>query len=168
MQVLFKKFLQGCRLVFPHGLLLLRLLFSTHFYLLVFVAQRMERFSVSALHVHDRRAENFVSSRIDFLNVIVSKTDREQIRRFKRGIMSASDSKAVVDHVSDLSSSKEPILFVGFLFLQTDLLLEVGILDDLIQSRSNSCVQHFKIREILSPKLIAILIHPLSRPSPLL
>ena len=59
--------------------------------------------------------------------------------------MSTSDSKAVVDHVSDLSSAKEPILFLSFLFLETDLLLEVGILNDLAQSRSNPCVQHFKI-----------------------
>ena len=39
--------------------------------------------------------------------------------------MSTSDSKVVVDHESDLSSTKEPILFLGFLFLQTDLFLEV-------------------------------------------
>ena len=47
--------------------------------------------------------------------------------------MSTSDSKVVVDHVSDLSSAKEPTLFLSFLFLQTDLFLEVGILDDLVQ-----------------------------------
>ena len=46
-----------------------------------------------------------------------------------------------MDHVSDLSSTKEPILFVSFLFLETDLFLEVGILDDLVQSRSNSRIQ---------------------------
>ena len=61
--------------------------------------------------------------------------------------MSTSDSEVVVDHVSDLSSSKKPI---RFLFLQTDLLFEVGILDDLVQSRSNLRVQQFKIREILT------------------
>ena len=35
--------------------------------------------------------------------------------------MSTSDSKVVVDHVSDLSSTKKPILFLSFLFLETDL-----------------------------------------------
>ena len=59
--------------------------------------------------------------------------------------MSTSHSKVVVDHESDLSSSEEPILFLGFLFLETDLHLEVGILDDLVQSRSNLRVQHLRI-----------------------
>ena len=36
--------------------------------------------------------------------------------------MSASDPEVVVSHVSDLSSSKKPILFQSFLFLQADLL----------------------------------------------
>ena len=36
-QVLFKKFLHGCRLVFSDGLQPLRLVFSTHFYLLLLV-----------------------------------------------------------------------------------------------------------------------------------
>ena len=31
----------------------------------------------------------------------------------------------VVDHESDLSSSKQPVLFVGFLLLEADLLLEL-------------------------------------------
>ena len=39
--------------------------------------------------------------------------------------MSTSNTKVVVDHVSDLSSSKKRVLFLSFLFLQTDLLLEV-------------------------------------------
>ena len=29
---------------------------------------------------------------------------------------------------------RKPVLFLGFLFLETDLLLNVGILDDLVQS----------------------------------
>ena len=64
--------------------------------------------------------------------------------------MSASGSKVVSDHASDLSSTKKPILFVGFLFLETDLLLELGIADDLVQSRRNSRVPQFKIRKILT------------------
>ena len=46
-----KKFLHGCRLVFPTDSCLWGSFFSTHFYfyLLVLVAQRMERFLVSVL-----------------------------------------------------------------------------------------------------------------------
>ena len=65
--------------------------------------------------------------------------------------MSSSDSKVVVDYVSDPSSAKESILFLSFLFLQTDLSLEVGILDDLVQSRRNPRIQHLKIREMSLP-----------------
>ena len=52
--------------------------------------------------------------------------------------MRTSDSKVIVDHVSDQFSSKNRVLFQDFLFLQTGLLCGVGVLDDLIQSRSNS------------------------------
>ena len=76
--------------------------------------------------------------------------DREKNRRMQYCIMSTNDSKVVVDHVGDLSSSKKPILFLDFLFLKTDLLLEVRIWDDLVQSRGNSRVQHLEIREILT------------------
>ena len=55
-QVPFKKSLHGCRWDFPDGLLPLRVLFSTHFYLLVLVAQRMERFWKLTSHAHNRRA----------------------------------------------------------------------------------------------------------------
>ena len=68
----------------------------------------------------------------------------------KNGIMSTSDTKVVIDHESDVSSSLKPVLLLGFLFLETDLLLEVGILDDPVQSRSDFRVQHFEIREILT------------------
>ena len=50
----------------------------------------------------------------------------------------------------DLYSSNKPILFLSFLFLESDLLFEVGILDDLVQSRGNLRVQHFKILEFLA------------------
>ena len=67
---------------------------------------------------------------------------------------------------ADLSSSEKPVLLLSFLFLRTDLLLEVGILDDLVQSRSNRHVQHFKNSVISCPHLIAMTsIHPLNRPS---
>ena len=64
--------------------------------------------------------------------------------------MSASHSKVVVDHEGDLSSSQKPVLFLGFLFLETDLLLELGILNDLVQRRSNLRVHHFKCWKNLS------------------
>ena len=60
--------------------------------------------------------------------------------------MSASNREVVSDHVSDLSSAKKQIFFLSFLFLQTDLFLEVGILDDLVQSRRNPRIQHLKVR----------------------
>ena len=65
--------------------------------------------------------------------------------------MSARNPEVVVDHASDLSSAKESILFLSFLFLQTDLFLELGILDDLVQSRGNLRVQHFKVWESSLP-----------------
>ena len=61
--------------------------------------------------------------------------------------MSVSIPEVVVDHVSDLSSAKEPILFLSFLFLQTDLSLEVRILEDLLQRRRNPRIQHLKSGE---------------------
>ena len=64
--------------------------------------------------------------------------------------MNINESNAVIDHGGDLSSSNKTVLFLGFLFLETDLLLDVGILDDLVQSRSNSRVQHLEIGEIVA------------------
>ena len=61
--------------------------------------------------------------------------------------MSASNSEVVVNHASDLSSSKKPIFFLSFHFLQTDRLSEVGIQNDLFQSRSNSRVADPQILE---------------------
>ena len=58
--------------------------------------------------------------------------------------MSASHSKAVADHEGDLSSSWKPVLLLGFVLLVTDFLLEVGVLDDLVQCRSNIRVQLLK------------------------
>ena len=52
--------------------------------------------------------------------------------------MSASHSRVVADYEGDLSSSLKPVLFLDFMFLETDLLLEVRILDDHVQSRKQS------------------------------
>ena len=78
--------------------------------------------------------------------------------------------KVVVDHASDLSSTKKLVLFLSFLFLQIDLFLEVGILDDLVQSRRNPRIQHLKVPEMeYNPELSAMMSsRPPNRPSPLL
>ena len=48
-------------------------------------------------------------------------------------------------HEGDLSSSSKQVLLLGFLLLETDLLLELRSLDDLARRRSNLRVQHLKI-----------------------
>ena len=62
--------------------------------------------------------------------------------------MSATNPKVVVDHEGDLSFSYKLVLFLGFLFLETDTLLELGFLDDLVYSRSNFRVQLFKFGKL--------------------
>ena len=62
--------------------------------------------------------------------------------------MSASNPEVVVDLASDLSSTKELMFFLSFLFLQRDLFLEEEILDDLVQSRRNPRIQCLKNREM--------------------
>ena len=47
--------------------------------------------------------------------------------------MDPSDPEVVVDQESDLPASEESVYLLSLLFFQTDLLLEVGILDDLVQ-----------------------------------
>ena len=44
-----------------------------------------------------------------------------------------SDPEVFVDQVSNLSSAKETVLFLGFSFLQTDSSFEVRIMDDSVQ-----------------------------------
>ena len=57
--------------------------------------------------------------------------------------MSASHSKVIVNHEGDPSSSQKPVL-------EADLLLELGIMDDLVQSRGNLRVQNLKFWKTLS------------------
>ena len=47
--------------------------------------------------------------------------------------MASSDPEVIVDQVGNLSTSKETVLLLGFMFLQTDSSFEVGILDDFVQ-----------------------------------
>ena len=58
--------------------------------------------------------KKFIPSCIEFLNIIVPKSDREQISVIQYCIMSASNSKIVVDHEGDLSSSQKPSSFWAF------------------------------------------------------
>ena len=46
--------------------------------------------------------------------------------------MGSSDPELTVDQVGNLSTSKETVLFLGFLFLQTDSPFELGIMDGFV------------------------------------
>ena len=48
-------------------------------------------------------------------------------------IVDDSDLEVIVDQASDLSCAKESVCSLSLLFLQTDILLEVGILDNFVQ-----------------------------------
>ena len=48
-------------------------------------------------------------------------------------IMDSSDPEVFVDQVSNLPATKETVLLLGFLFLQTDLSFDLGIMDDSVQ-----------------------------------
>ena len=79
------------------------------------------------------------------------------------GFINASDPEVIADHASDLSSAKESIFFLSFLFLQTDLFLVVELWmvsfsADAFLASSNS----------KSGKGVYPLNHPLNGPSPLL
>ena len=65
-------------------------------------------------------------------------------------IVGSSDPEVLVDQVSDLSSTKKPTLFLGFPFLQIDLFLQAGILDDSVQCWSNSRIKYFKVWSLSS------------------
>ena len=49
------------------------------------------------------------------------------------GIVGSSDPEVIVDQVGNLSASKETVLFLGLLFLQTDFPFEMGVMDDFVQ-----------------------------------
>ena len=58
--------------------------------------------------------------------------------------MGSSDPELIVDQVGNLSTSKETVLFLGLLFLQTDSPFELGIMNDFVQCRSNPRIKYFK------------------------
>ena len=46
--------------------------------------------------------------------------------------MAPSDPEVIVDQVGNLSTSKETVLLLGVLFLQTDSSIEMIIMDDFV------------------------------------
>ena len=83
---------------------------------------------------------------IEFLNIIISKNNSEQVGVVFDRIMGSSDPELVVDQEGNLSAAKETVLLRGFLFLQTDSPFELGIMDYFVQCRSNPRIKYFKIR----------------------
>ena len=76
--------------------------------------------------------KNFVPADIELLNIIISK-NKEEIGTIERRVVDSSDSEIIVDQKNELSSTKESVCFLNLLFVQTDLLLELKILDVLVQ-----------------------------------
>ena len=74
--------------------------------------------------------ENFVKFRIEFLNIVSSKTNSEQVGLFLDRMIGSSDPEVLVDQESDLSST---ILGWGLMFFQTDSSFELRIVDDSVR-----------------------------------
>ena len=79
------------------------------------------------------RQQISVPLRIEFLNIVISKNNSEQVGVVFDRIMGSSDPEVFVDQVSELSSAKETVLLLGLLFFQTDSSVEVRIMDDFVQ-----------------------------------
>ena len=50
--------------------------------------------------------------------------------------MGSSDPEVIVDQVSNLHATKETVLLLGLLFLQTDSSFEVRIMNDLFRAEA--------------------------------
>ena len=59
------------------------------------------------------------SIRIEFLNIVISKSTSEQVDIVFDRIMAPSDQEVIVDQVSNLSAAKETVLLLG-LFVPPD------------------------------------------------
>ena len=77
-------------------------------------------------------ASLIIKFRTEFLNIVIPKNNCNMVGVILDRIVGSSDPEILVDQVSDLSSSEKAV-FLSFLFLQTDLFLETGILDDSVQ-----------------------------------
>ena len=64
------------------------------------------------------RQQYSVPLRIEFLNIIISKSNSEQVGVVFDRIIGTSDPELFVDQVGNLSTSKETVLFLGLSFLQ--------------------------------------------------
>ena len=84
-------------------------------------------------HVNINPSQYVSQFRIEFLNIIMSKSNCKKVGIILDGIIGSSDPEVLVDQASDLSSAKETVLLLGLLFLQTDPSFEVGIMDDFVQ-----------------------------------
>ena len=84
-------------------------------------------------HPPQNASEYSVPLRIEFLNIVISKSNSEQVGVGLDRTIGSSDPELFIDQVGNLSSSKETVLFLGLLFLQTDLPFEMEIMDDLVQ-----------------------------------
>ena len=63
---------------------------------------------------------------IEFLNIVISKNNGEHVGVGLDRTIGSSDPELFADQVGNLSTSKETVLFLGLLFLQTDSSFEVG------------------------------------------
>ena len=61
-----------------------------------------------------RHRQNSVPLRIDFLNIVISKNNSEQVGVVFDRIMGSSDPEVIVDQVGNLSTAKETVLLLGF------------------------------------------------------
>ena len=66
-----------------------------------------------------RHRQYYVPLRIEFLNIVISKNDSEQVGIILDRILDSSDPEMIVDQVGNLSTSKETVLFLG-LFVPPD------------------------------------------------
>ena len=77
--------------------------------------------------------KNSVPLGVEFLNIVISKTNSEQVGIVLDRIVGPSDPEVFVDQISNLPTAKETVLLLGLLFLQTDASFEGRIMDDLVQ-----------------------------------
>ena len=83
-------------------------------------------FQILRLRIVTRTSERSLTTnrfsvplRIEFLNIVISKNNSEQVGVVLDRIMGSSDPELIVDQVGNLSTSKETVLFLG-LFVPPD------------------------------------------------
>ena len=74
----------------------------------------LKKLSKMSLDGSSSSQQNSVPFRIEFLNIIISKTNCTLVGITLDRIIGSSDPEVLEDQVSDLSSSKEAVLFSGF------------------------------------------------------